>query len=134
MAVDLFAQAEMLFWIAAAAVIGVAGLRSRSDGRVAQNLGMPARAHDLLAAAVDPTTLKEDGRYTGPRSWGVYKISGPASGGRTFRSGNHPVRLRELEREFSAVGTVAIFDREELAFELAGLCNRNPDALSSGAR
>jgi len=129
MAIDLFAQAEMLVWMAAAGVIGAVALRARADGRVAENQGMPTRAQELLAASVDPSTLREDGRYTVPRSWGVYRISAPGNRGRAFRSGNHPVRLRELEREFSGVGTVALFDREDLALELAKLGNEDPDAL-----
>jgi hypothetical protein len=66
------------------------------------------------------------GNYTEPRTWGVYRIR-RASGTVEFRLGNHPVRQRELEREFGQAELVelhlsraaAISHRDRLARESA---------------
>ncbi|WP_157265243.1 hypothetical protein [Azohydromonas aeria] len=83
------------------------------------------RVSALLSRAVNPSALNVIGPLTSPRSWGVYEVS-PASPSATrrFRNGNHPVRQRELEREFKgAVRQVALFTSKSLAEELSGLLN-----------
>jgi hypothetical protein len=42
---------------------------------------------------------------------------------RRFRFGNHPIRQRELESEFSDAGVVALFLERAFAEELACLLN-----------
>lgn len=83
------------------------------------------RISALLSRAVNPSALDAAGTLTSPRSWGVYEISPPTpSATRRFRKGNHPVRHRELEKEFGTpVRQVALFTSESLARELAGLLN-----------
>jgi len=86
------------------------------------------RVGELLARAIDPTSLQVIGSYTAPRSWGVYQLietSSASSATKLFRLGNHPVRLQELEREFRRVRTVALFTSRSLAEELAGLLNHS---------
>ncbi len=85
-----------------------------------------ARLKSLLAKSVDPSTLKPDGNYTSPRSWGVYEVERLLDGkrGKAFHFGNHPVRQHELVRQFGEAQMVAVFDRridaEEVAFLLNG--------------
>jgi hypothetical protein len=83
------------------------------------------RISALLSRAVNPSALNVAGPLTSPPSWGVYEVCPAApSSTRRFRLGNHPVRQRELEREFNgAVRQVALFTSKSLAEELAGLLN-----------
>jgi len=67
---------------------------------------------------VDPRMVRIDPKnsnYTVPRTWGLYRLdAGQKNVGRVFRYGNHPVRQKELEREFGAVTLIALyFDREQ---------------------
>ena len=66
----------------------------------------------LLASAIDEKSVQADSQnsnYTIPRTWGVYEIVGSAGQnvGRRFRRGNHPIRHKELLREFGSVDLVA---------------------------
>ena len=48
-----------------------------------------------------------------PRSYGVFELPDEASG-KTYRFGNYPIRMIELEREFGDVHLVCIYlDREK---------------------
>lgn len=83
-----------------------------------------ARVLVLLNAAVAADPLAADGRYTSPRSWGVYKINPPtASATRLHRIGNHPVRHTELEREFGRLEVLGLFTSRAMADELSRLLN-----------
>jgi hypothetical protein len=82
------------------------------------------RTQALLAKAVDPATLPTDGRYTTPRTWGVYQVARFSRGKRTqfHYIGNHPVRHMELVREYGSADLVALFtdraEAEELQYRL----------------
>lgn len=87
---------------------------------------MKRRLNELLEQAVPASLLKPDGRYTAPRSWGVYRITpGAPSSTALFHNGNHPVRQRELEQEYPAgpVEVIRLFPTKELAVELTELLN-----------
>lgn len=86
---------------------------------------MSARVNELLAVSVPVSSVAAQGKYTTPRTWGVYEITPSRDGGATrrFRFGNHPIRQRELESEFSNAGIVALFYERAFAEELARLLN-----------
>jgi hypothetical protein len=81
---------------------------------------------ELLAQAISRSSVKVQGLYTTPRSWGVYKIA-PAQkyhATKRFRFGNYPVRQQELEAEFGVVKLVALFSVRVFAQQLAFHLNR----------
>lgn len=55
----------------------------------------------LKAQAVSPDSVQPNGPLTSPRSYGVYELTDGVGSTRRFRYGNHPVRMRELEAEFT---------------------------------
>lgn len=83
------------------------------------------RVQDLQSRAVAPESVKADGNYTVPRTWGVYRVDAFKDGrrGSAFHLGNHPVRQRELERQFGAAELVMLFgsriDAEEMKYLLS---------------
>lgn len=77
---------------------------------------------ELLAKAVEPSSVVVKGQYTSPRTWGVYEL--PAESTTRFRFGNHPVRQQELVREFGTARLEALFTSRPLALQLAFLLNR----------
>lgn len=56
----------------------------------------------IITRAISPSSVRPNGRLTSPRSYGVYRIPASANSTSSFRYGNHPVRQRELEREFGS--------------------------------
>jgi hypothetical protein len=79
----------------------------------------------ILTRAVSPSHVRmNDGGLTSPRSYGVYHIPSSADSTRSFRFGNHPVRQRELERDFGSCKLEYLFldraDAEAVARALAG--------------
>ncbi len=84
---------------------------------------VPVEAEALLARAVEPHTLRADGRYTVPRSFGVYEIPRPAAGVARFHFGNHPVRQRELAREHGDGMLVALYQERDDAEHLCRVLN-----------
>ena len=80
---------------------------------------------NLLAQAINVNELVQDGIYTRPRSWGVYEIALQETSGdiQQFRTGNHPIRLRELQSEFCAVKQIAVFLSKPLADQLKLILN-----------
>lgn len=78
---------------------------------------------DLMAKAVNPETLHFEGNYTSPRSYGVYRVNDAQVTGRRFRFGNHPVRLYELDREYSSCEVIGLFLQREDAKRLADSLN-----------
>jgi hypothetical protein len=74
--------------------------------------------------SIDPSSVKSDGRYTSPRTWGVYQVECLPEGKR-FRFGNHPVRQQELIRQYGEAQRVgrlyeARIDAKEAAYRLNG--------------
>jgi hypothetical protein len=85
---------------------------------------MDNQIDELLAQAVDPSTLAPDRHLTFPRSWGVYELHMTRGASvLRFRIGNYPVRGLELEREFGLVRTVGVFTSRSTAEELQRLLN-----------
>ena len=60
-----------------------------------------------------------------PRTWDVYKMEGTDCGpsGKRYRTGNHPIRYTELQREFGKVSVVAVMPAKELAVQLEANLN-----------
>ena len=86
---------------------------------------MTTRIQEILPKSVPLASVLPDGKYTVPRSWGVYEIQLPdvSSNTRRFRFGNHPIRQQELAEEFSSVELIALFRDRAIANELARLLN-----------
>lgn len=78
----------------------------------------------LMARASDPASIASDGKYTQPRTWGVYEVERLVRGVRApyWHFGNHPVRQEELIREYGHARLVGLFtsraDAEELRYVL----------------
>ena len=83
---------------------------------------MPDSLSNLVKRAIDSRFLRADGALTLPRTWGVYELVRPG-GTRTFRFGNHPIRMRELEAEFREVRLRYVFRNREDARLACGLLN-----------
>jgi len=83
------------------------------------------RTKQLLASAVEPSSVEPDGSYTNPKTWGVYQVEQFRAGkrGHGFHMGNHPVRHQELVREFGEAKLVALFEARVDAEELKYLLN-----------
>jgi hypothetical protein len=81
------------------------------------------REDELLALAIAPSQVREDGPLTLPRSFGDYRLTGTRSSGRMYRFGNHPVRQRELIAEYGGAHLEALFLKRPLAEELASRRN-----------
>ena len=75
------------------------------------------RIQELEARAVPPQSIQIRGRYTNPRTWGVYRC------GSTFHKGNHPIRQKELDRKFGAAELHLLFGTDAEANELKQLLN-----------
>ena len=84
------------------------------------------RLQALLANSVDPSELVAVGRYTSPRTWGVYKVPRLIKGtrGTAYHFGNFPTRGVELVSQYGEATAVAIYtnrlDAEELTYTLNG--------------
>lgn len=79
---------------------------------------------------IDPSSVKSDGRYTTPRTWGVYKVPE----GRRFRFGNHPVRQQELIRQFGEAQLVGNLYKERIdAKEAAYILNGGRGSMRRNA-
>jgi hypothetical protein len=93
---------------------------------VAIHLMNKANLKRLIDRSIELDAVVVEGRYTSPKTWGVYRIDRLVSGqrGSAFRIGNHPVRQAELEREFGGADLIALFttriDAEETAYILNG--------------
>jgi len=85
-----------------------------------------AHLKSLLAKSIDLSSLKPDGQYTNPKTWGVYEVERLLDGkrGKGFHFGNHPIRQQELIRQFGEAQLVALYgariDAEEVAYLLNG--------------
>jgi hypothetical protein len=77
----------------------------------------------LLALSIDVSDVEFVGRYTNPRTYGVYRVTESAPGSRRFRFGNHPVREWELSREFGNISCVVLFAERTHAKELTAILN-----------
>ena len=78
-----------------------------------------ASIEQIITRAISPYGVRPDGSLTFPRSYGVYRIPSSAGSTRTFRFGNHPVRQRELERDFGSCTLEYLFMAREDAQAVA---------------
>ena len=78
----------------------------------------------LSVRSISPQDVKPDGRYTTPRSFGVYELPSSVSGTPRFRFGNHPVRRHELEREFGSCELMHLFLERTDAVAMAAALNK----------
>lgn len=80
---------------------------------------MATSLESILRRQIFPEYVRDDGTLTHPRSYGVYELPTNIGAGRRFRFGNHPIRMRELEREFGRCSRRYLFlsrsDAEEVA-------------------
>ncbi|MBI1770967.1 MAG: hypothetical protein HYR68_01110, partial [Burkholderiales bacterium] len=83
---------------------------------------MPASLNELIEKAIEIDGQKADAQLTLPRSYGVYEVQG-AKQGKIYRQGNHPVRLRELQKEFSETALKYLFSSKEDAVQVAAMLN-----------
>jgi len=80
-----------------------------------------ASVDHIIGRAISPSSVRPDGPLTHPRSYGVYSLP-PGAEGRSFRFGNHPVRMWELEREFGSCKLEYLFaNREDAKLVVAAL-------------
>jgi hypothetical protein len=63
----------------------------------------------LVGRTISPSHVLQDGVFTHPRSYGVYELPKSSLGTCRFRYGNHPVRMRELEREYGSCKLLYLF-------------------------
>lgn len=77
---------------------------------------------EIVSRSIAPSQVRRDGQLTNPRTYGVYEVLG-AGTARRFRFGNHPVRMHELEREFSACTLRYLFRQREDAETVAAELN-----------
>jgi hypothetical protein len=78
-----------------------------------------ASIQQIIQRAISPGSVRSVGSLTSPRSFGVYRIPGAAGSTRSFRYGNHPVRMRELEGEFGTCKLEHLFTSREDAKAVA---------------
>ena len=77
--------------------------------------------NDILQRAISPRSVREVGALTEPRSYGVYTLPAAACETRSHRYGNHPVRMRELEKEFGSCELAYLFADRRDAMLVAGV-------------
>jgi hypothetical protein len=78
----------------------------------------------LLARSISPAAVRIVGNYTVPETFGVYQVTGNLNWGRKYRFGNHPVRQRELVRDYGAAHLEALFESRFNAKAFARILNR----------
>ena len=77
----------------------------------------------LVARSIKPADVVVDGRYTIPRSYGVYQLPYGSSSPTRFHYGNHPVRNQELERDFGSCTLTFLFESKDDAEAVAAVLN-----------
>jgi molybdopterin-binding protein len=80
----------------------------------------------LMKKTVDPKDYKIDqsnSNWTKPRTWGTFLISDKTIGAnkKRYRFGNYPIRMKELQKEYSSVKLIALFEDKIDAEILADL-------------
>ena len=91
-----------------------------------ENDEMDDSTQSIICRAISsPSSVKEKGRYTNPQSYGVYKLPANCGATRRYRFGNHPVRRRELNREYKTCECklMYLFLSREDAKALASMLN-----------
>jgi len=80
----------------------------------------------LMTKSVNPKHYPTDPQHpswTTPKTWGTYSLPDQFVSGRKrkYRYGNHPVRLKELKRDYDSVDLIALFENRDDAKLLADL-------------
>jgi hypothetical protein len=90
----------------------------------------------LIAKSIEPSSVRPDGRYTNPRTWGVYQVVRIIEGnrGKEFHFGNHPVRQQELIRQYGDAQLVRLYEARIDAKEVAYLLNGGHHPLYCGVQ
>lgn len=78
---------------------------------------------DLKSRSVDTDLFPINGIYTNPKSYGVYELINSHDVNKKYRHGNHPIRLKELVREFGDCKVTATFLNRDDATLLTKLLN-----------
>jgi len=81
---------------------------------------------ELLSKVIDPDSVRidrADPRYTIPPTYGVYELKGV---GQPFHYGNHPIRGKELQREYpdAEILSTRLFRDRRDAKEFAAVSNK----------
>lgn len=83
------------------------------------------RLKTLLEKSIEPSAVKLEGKYTNPKTWGVYQVlrlvDGRGCNG--FHIGNHPVRQQELIRQHGEAQLISLHDLRGDAKEVAYILN-----------
>lgn len=79
---------------------------------------------DLIQRAIPPSSVKPEGSFTQPLSFGVYRATDPDDGSTHFRFGSHPVRMQELEDRFGGCELEYLFLAREDAAAMAAALNQ----------
>jgi len=87
---------------------------------------MDHSAQAITRYAINQNDVEENGRYTNPRSYGVYLLPANSPTNLFYRFGNHPVRMQELRREFGDCELKYLFKYRQYAMELASILNSKP--------
>ncbi len=77
----------------------------------------------IVGRAIKPSDVVASGRYTEPATFGVYQLPYEATSPMRFHGGNHPIRMRELERDFGACTLTFLFLSKEDAEMMAAALN-----------
>ena len=79
--------------------------------------------HTIVQRAISPEDVSVSDRYTEPPTFGVYQLPYGSTSLTRFHEGNHPVRMRELEREFGSCTLTFLFFSKDDAVALTNLLN-----------
>ena len=85
---------------------------------------MKTPVEKAIARAVSPRSVRLSGNLTVPRTYGVYRLPHGSGDTRCYRYGNHPIRMKELEREFGSCKLEHLFLARSDASLVAGAFNR----------
>lgn len=77
----------------------------------------------LQVEAVSPDSVQPNSQLTVPRSYGMYEMTGDVDSIRRFRYGNNPIRMRELEAEFTNCALKFLFLTRETTVAAAFILN-----------
>lgn len=84
---------------------------------------------DFSKSEISQSSVRPDPQnpnYTIPRTYGVYHLSAAKESisTKSFRYGNHPIRMQELQREFGSVKLVALYTNRNIATQHAAHANK----------
>lgn len=92
---------------------------------IKDDLTRKAQIDVLISRSVDTGLFPINGIYTNPKSYGVYELINTLDINKKYRHGNHPIRLKELVREFGDCKVTATFLNRADAILLTQLLNNS---------